>query len=145
MPRPKQNVGRCKSEGCPRLAISLGLCRKHYYQQYRAQKGPCSVEGCEKREYARGLCSSHYAEVAKDGTGNHHRPPAVCAPELDFFLYKFPPYEGNIKWRKPFFELFPGRPMWGSPRRGWYDASTGGRPSVTRDGRAGETEYIDHR
>jgi len=106
------------------------MCRKHYNRQLRAAKGACATDGCERREYARGLCSKCYGQAYKDGIGNNHRPPAVCAPELNYYIYKFPPPDDSAfingkrfrGYKKPLWELFPDRPMWGTSRAGWRDA-----------------------
>lgn len=71
----------------------------------------CITDGCSNpiHIHKRRMCRACYLKFHR-GTyykprvdNSDNRPPAVCAPELDEFLYKHPPYEGNIKHRKPLY------------------------------------------
>ena len=56
----------CKIEGCGKKHSAKGLCRNHWFQDYRKtykNSKTCSISGCGKPRDARGLCSTHYAQL----------------------------------------------------------------------------------
>lgn len=71
-------MSNCKIDGCECIAISRGLCSKHYqHQRYHGEiarkneRAKCSVEGCEKPSHAKGVCINHYMQLwRKKEVGN---------------------------------------------------------------------------
>ena len=55
---------------CGKKAIAKGLCRNHYSQKWKRDKGlltprPVVLCHCGKRQTAKGLCRKHYNEAAR--------------------------------------------------------------------------------
>jgi hypothetical protein len=70
----------CRLADCPRPAIKLGLCNKHYQRVRPARAlNPadhlCTIPGCRRRHHARGWCNLHYLRWR-----NHGSPEAPVQP-----------------------------------------------------------------
>lgn len=50
----------CSVEGCDRVHVAKGLCRRHYGRQWTAKQPRCSITGCGRHGYKAGLCQVHY-------------------------------------------------------------------------------------
>src|SRR6266704_1989769 len=75
-----KDSGVCKVDGCDRLVVARGWCRRHYQRwKLKGDPGPaglirqwpapetCTVEGCDKPYFSGGYCEMHRWRVRQHG------------------------------------------------------------------------------
>lgn len=85
----------CKADGCDRVVVARGVCRRHYARLLRSgtmearewqPKSQCTVEDCENVSESRGYCAMHrsrmraHGEPGPAGRVKPGREPAAAAP-----------------------------------------------------------------
>lgn len=59
--RKSRELLQCSYDGCERLARAGNtICKKHQFQEWRAQLGECSLGHCDRKIDADDLCTTHY-------------------------------------------------------------------------------------
>lgn len=92
------NFRECTVDGCDRVVVARGLCRRHYARlratgdpgpaglKRMPDKAQCSVDGCEKPNESQGYCGMHrwrirtYGEPGPAGRIRKRRDAAAPAP-----------------------------------------------------------------
>ena len=82
----------CSVDSCNNKQFCKGFCKKHYYENRKANAKTCSVDGCNNKVKQQGLCSKHYTQIYRHGkilerTIYDKNDIEICDDYVKIFLY----------------------------------------------------------